>query len=1305
MLILILLSPSMTFGAENKISEPSIINGNLKFIHIGIGNGLSSNLVNKIYKDSRGFMWFGTWNGLDRYDGYRITEYRHDNSDPESISANAIFSIAEDSEGNIWVGTNYGISRYNREAGTFTTFLHDPEDSGSISSDYTDFGIIAADKAGDIIIATDKGFDKYIPENGTFQHYKVPGSKRELRYAKHSDRIWFISDKYFLENFDPGTGKIKRFPSSRNDNDMIMSLTEDSEGNIWLCRKKGILEKFNPETEKFLSYDISNYSKRLKDILFDSRGILWIVTDNRGAARFNKNNNSLITYRKDITDSYSISDDRLKCVYEDDTGLMWFGSVNSGVNILNMSSQYFTLHKHNPSDNNSLGDNTVWALYKDSRDLLWIGHNKGLDCYDEKTNTFTHYVNDPTDPYSITSGGNVSSISEDPDGNLWIGVYGGGVDYMDLKTGRFYHHRHDPDNPESVHSNAVIETVITRSGDLWVGSSPNGLDRFDRDTGKFIHYGRPDVSVNTFFEDFRSRLWFGSWRGILGMYDRETDSITLYRFSPNTKNTISQGNIQSVYGDGRGIIWIGMSTGLNSFDPDTGIFSRYTSKDGLEGEFIMGILEDSRGNLWLSTNRGISSFDPDKRKFKNYGQWNGLPDGEFIQTSCTKSRDGKMYFGNSKGFVTFYPRNIKANTHIPPVAITGFYIFNKPVQPGPDSPLEKPVTEAKSVSLSHSQNVFSIEFAALNYSAPEEIEYKYILEGFDKEWIYCDASHRLATYTNLDPGRYTFKVTAANEDGLWNPAGTSLNISVTPPWWNTLWFKWSVLILSTGLILLLFLIYRHRTRLRQIELEETVKERTRELRQARDRAEEASRAKSRFLSNMSHELRTPLNSIIGYAQILMHKHRDSYTLNGLSVIHQSGKHLLTIINDILDMSRIEAGKLELNPSAMHLPSFIKQIMDLVQIWADEKSIDIIYKSSQHLPDGIVADKTRLRQVLINLLGNAVKFTDKGYVSLSVECVSRCHPENAGEKVKIRFSVEDSGIGIEKKKLETIFQPFEQIGNTKRKAEGTGLGLPISQNIIELMGGKIHVQSPPPSSKLHRGSLFWFELETEITQDYVIPHPRINFIEGYKGKRRTILVVDDKEFNRQLLSDLLKPEGFIVETADNGNTAVRKAAETGPDIIIMDLFMPVKNGFEAVKELKEREDTCHIPVIAISASVNEEFRDKSIKAGFIDFIPKPVDTDKLFSMLGEFLGIEWIYAKDPVPDRGKITPPPGEVLIKMLETVKMGNIAEVEKMADRIKEENDLYSQFSEKMKYLARNFEIKTMVSLLNQFLENNSDT
>jgi len=1182
--------------------------------------------------------------------------------------------------------------------------MHDPEDSGSISSDYNNFGIIAADKDGNIIVATDKGFDRYIPESGTFRHYIVPGSKRELRYAKHSNRIWFVSDKYFLESFDPETGKTERFPSVGNDNDRIMSLTEDAGGNIWLCRKKGILEKFNPETGKFRSYDISNYSKRLKDIFYDSRGILWIVTDNRGAAGFNEKENSLTVYRKDITDSYSISGDRIKCVYEDNTGLMWFGTVTAGVSILNMSAQYFTLHRHNPSDSNSLGNNTVWALYKDSRDLLWIGHNRGLDCYDEKTNKFTHYVNDPSDPYSITSGGNVSSISEDPDGNLWIGVYGGGVDYMDIKTGRFYHHRHDTGDPGSVHSNSVIETVITREGDLWVGSSPDGLDRLDRKSGEFIHYGKPGVSVNTFYEDYRSRLWFGSWRGVLGLYNGETDSITLYRFSPDKKNTISQGNIQSVQGDRRGIIWIGMSTGLNSLDPDTGTFSRYTSKDGLEGEFVMGILEDSRGNLWLSTNRGISSFDPDKRQFKNYGHWNGLPDGEFIQTSCTKGRDGKMYFGNSKGFVTFYPGSIKPDTHIPPVAITGFYIFNKPVQPGPESPLEKPVTETKSVTLSHSQNVFSIEFAALNYSAPEEIKYKYMLGGFDKEWNYCDASHRLATYTNLDPGKYTFKVTAANEDGLWNPEGTAISILVNPPWWDTLWFKWSAFILLAGLIVLLFLAYRHRTRLRQIELEEAVRERTRQLIRARDRAEEASRAKSRFLSNMSHELRTPLNSIIGYAQILIKRHTDTYTLNGLSVIHQSGKHLLTIINDILDMSRIEAGKLVLKPSGMHLPSFIKQILDLVRIWADEKSIDIVFKSSPDLPEGIVADKTRLRQVLINLLGNAVKFTERGYVSLSVECVSRYHPENTGEKVKIRFSVEDSGIGIEKEKLETIFQPFEQLGDTKRRAEGTGLGLPISRNIIELMGGKIHVQSPPPSSKARTGSLFWFELETEITQDYVIPHPRINFIKGYEGERRTILVVDDKEFNRQLLSDLLTPAGFTVETAENGDTAVRKAVETAPDIIIMDLFMPVKNGFEAVRELKERNDTRHIPVIAISASVNEEFRDKSIKAGFIDFIPKPVDTDKLFSMIEEFLGIDWIYDKDPVQERDKITPPPKEVLIRMLETVKKGNIAGVEEMADSIRKENRAYIRFSEKMKYLARNFEIKTMVSLLNQFLENDSD-
>jgi two-component system sensor histidine kinase ChiS len=1325
------------FSFPSSAAQP----GKIEFEHLSVEQGLSQVSVYCILQDNKGFMWFGTGDGLNKYDGYTFTIYKHEPGNPNSLSSNAIRALYEDHEGILWIGTTWGggLNRFDPKTEQFTHYHHNPDNSNSISND--SIRTIYEDRQGMLWIGTDGGLDKF--DRNTEQFTRYPSNPDDPNsfwsskginaiYEDSAGILWIGTDGGGLNRFDRET---KIFTHYVNDPDnpqslghnSVTTIYEDSTGMLWLGTYGGGLNRFDRKTEQFIRYanDEKNpYGFRedgAQALYEDSTGLLWIGTGTGGIYAFDRETEEFYHYPHDPDDPPSLRSMQVLSLYEDRSGVLWIGTAEAGLNKYNRTAKKFRMYRHNPDDSGSLGHNMIRAICQGQGNVLWLSAGGRLNKFDRKTGQFTQYLT----PEAGVGKWGIVTLYEDQAGVLWLGTYGGGLVRYDPEADQSTAYLPAPDQPKSQTNNTIRTIYETPSGEFWVGTNSEGLARFERNTSQFTWYKyNPDdphsISHNhilAIHEDRTGILWIGTGDG-LDTFHRNTGQFTHYRHDPDNPHSLNHNTIAGIYEDHAGILWVATPEGLNKFDRSTEDFIRYTEKDGLSNNAIGAILEDEQGNLWLSSVKGLSKFDPRSETFRNYDLRDGLQGYEFNRAAAWKCHDGEMFFGGVNGLNAFYPSEVKDNPYIPPIVLTGLRILNESVEIGENSPLEKALSETETITLSYKDYVFSFEFAALHYATPENNQYAYMMEGFDQDWNKID-TRRVATYTNLPAGQYTFRVKGTNSDGVWNEQGTSVKIIMTPPWWETVWFRVLIAMIILGVVTGG---YRWRVtdlQTRARKLEEQVAERTQELAIARDKAEVANQTKSVFIANMSHELRTPLNAILGFAQIVARNQRiPAEEQENLGIIRRSGEHLLTLINNVLDLSKIEAGRMRLNEQNFDLYRLLDDVEDMFSLKAGSKKLHLVFERADDVPRYIRTDEVKLRQVLINLLNNAIKFTEEGSVTLRVtshqsavssqqSAVSSQQPLPTAHcplpTAHLSFEVEDTGPGIASEELDRLFEAFEQTKTGQERRDGTGLGLPISRKFAQLMGGDIYVKS-----EVGHGTTFTFDIICEHVdsidnyQSTIIN--RVVALEPEQPCYR-ILIVDDKSVTRQLLVRLLQPVGFELQEAANGQEALEIWKQWKPHLIWMDLRMPVMDGYKATQKIRRAEeqklDTGYsildtgiqhpassiqhrTIIIAITADSFEEERARVLKIGFDDFLRKPFHIVDIFDLIDKHLDVRYVYEESRKPkvesrkeaeDRGLLTSEalatlPNELLAGLHEAIETFDLYTTNNMIARIRKHNE-----------------------------------
>lgn len=1234
-----------------------------QFSRIDISQGLSHNQINTIFRDSKGFMWFGTMSGLNRYDGYTFTVFRHNLSDSSTLADDFIIRTLEGPDNTIWVENRNGLNIFDPLTEKFT------RNASAVLGRYAlppakVINILRDSRGHFWFIMEATGLYKYDPiTHKTSRLYQATGAGAtqvtpvSLAEDTRGD-LWVVFNDGHIEKIDGRNGtvvfKTEALAQAMKYERLNYSLFIDAENELWLYVPNSMhgVFQFSPASgilqhnkEESGAFRLNN--NLVMGLLQDNKGNIWVCTDHGGINVLNKKNHTTRYLMTNDDDPKSLSQNSTTTAYKDKAGILWVGTYKQGVNYYRERTVSFPLFTHQPSDPQSLPYNDVNKFIEDVSGNLWIGTNGGgLIYYDRNRKTFRQFLHNPRDANSI-SNNVIVSLCIDHQQRLWIGTYFGGLDCYDGK--KFTHYRHT-DNPNSLSDNRVWEIFEDSRKELWIGTLNGGLERFDRQKNIFHHYtfGQPgSISANyiaALVEDKSGRLWIGTANGVDVLLRRSNlpDSFVHYFNAPGDASSLSNNNVITILRDKKENIWVGTRDGLNLFDHRKNAFQVFRREDGLPDNTVQTMLEDDEGALWISTPNGIAhitlQYDEAKNRYTlqshRYDELDGLQGTAFNENAAYKTSKGELIFGGANGFNIFHPAAIVPDKQSSPMAFTDLRIFNKSIGIGEKLDgrvvLSQSIAQTENITLRYNENVLSIEFAALSFSNAEKNKYAYKLDGFNEDWTTTDGRMRVATYTNLDPGDYVFRVKSATNNDVWNKEELSLHIKILPPFWKTPWAYVLYALALGGILWFSRHMILQRARIR-FQMEQQRKE--------AQRMHELDMMKIRFFTNVSHEFRTPLSLILTPVEKMIQQSEDEGQQKQYRLIHRNARRLLNLVNQLLDFRKMEVQELRLNTAKGDIIKFTKDITYSFTDIADKKNIRFNFYT---IPDSLITsfDHDKLERILFNLVSNAFKFTpEHGSVTVALHS-----EEKEPGKPWLAIQVKDTGIGIPKEKQEQIFERFFQHdipGSIVN--QGSGIGLSITKEFVKLHNGYITVDSEP-----EKGSCFTVWLPVQII-DASVPlaistEPEIpdglmgNSItqpedwqpgplaaNGYDGRKKMLLLVEDNEDFRFYLKDNLRQHFTILEAAD-GKEGWQKALGHHPDLVVSDISMPQMNGIDLCQKIKKDQRTSHIPVILLTALTGEEQQLKGLETGANDYLTKPFNFEILLSRIRNLLSQQAIARK-------------------------------------------------------------------------------
>jgi signal transduction histidine kinase/ligand-binding sensor domain-containing protein len=1230
LLSLLLLLPGSLLRAQ--------LPGQPRFDHLSTRDGLTSSAVSRILQDSQGFIWIATQAGLNRYDGYSFTHYEnnpfdrnslshnlvqtmyldrddllwlgtygglnsfdpksgnfeswsHDGADPGSLSNNVVVAITRDSRGNLWVGTLDGLNRLDEESGSFVRYLPVENDPGSLPDKVV--RSLLTDSRGTLWVGTYGGLSRYIPEEDRFETFAPeddnphalpsPFVMTILQDPLEEKHLWAGTWGGGVSLFDTETGQTKTYKLPA---DQVYDLLYDRLGRLWVATWGGGIVVLDPETGtsthirredssvagKGLSHNVA-YS-----LMEDDSGIIWIGTNGGGINKYMEWENRYRFVVNEPDNRESLSAGRITSVLENPDGTVWVGVYAGGLNLFDPESRKVTRFVHDPGDPSSLSNNIVSKIFRDSRGSIWIGTNGGLNRYRPESASFERFTADGSEtalPEDV-----IYEISEDNEGRLWIGTNTAGAAVRDSASGRWHRYFHVPRQTDSLSDNLVRTILQDRRGSYWFGTN-KGLNRLDTLDGAFRHY----------------------------LHD------------PEDPEGLSNDNIRTILEDSEGTVWIATTGGgINRYNRESDTFTTISRQDGLLSNHILAMKEGEPGELWISTNRGMSIYTIGKGSFRDIDESNGLLSNE-LSSGLEIGSGNTLYIGSVNGLTIIDRTPEESAPYIPPIVLTSFEVMGEPYK------LDRKHDDSyKELLLDHRQQLFSVQFAALDYSSPGRNQYSYMLEGFDTDWTYSGSRNYLR-YTNLNPGRYTLHITGAGSRGNWNDDGLSIPITIAPPWWLSPFAYGLWLILFLLLALLLFRTVQQRRRRAEEryarqeeinrELDRKVRERTLEIDKARKLAEDATKTKSLFLANMSHEIRTPLTGILGMFSLLGKSPLDQDQRSLLDHSRLAAETLNQLVNDLLDFESIESGTMKLYPVPFSLNEVASYLEKLFAPRAKEQGLNfkVVLETGAALT--LLGDRNRFIQILANLLSNAIKYTEIGSVSLCLTATLADMGTSSLPSYHVVSEVRDTGVGIPEKKLEAIFESFTQLDTGYSKtSKGAGLGLAIVRKLVSAMDGEINVQSNPGTGSIFTVS---FALPGDTSSSVALEDPAAQpESSAIKGKGH-ILVCEDEGINRLYIGNFLKQHGYSIDLVSNGLEAVEAFKVSSYSLILMDLGMPEMDGREATKAIRRSESGPErTPIIALTAHTYKGDIEACYQAGMNDFIAKPVQEPELLRKIARWL---------------------------------------------------------------------------------------